>query len=566
MNALKLLLLLLFVVLSSGNKIKENDHTRNHRAAGDNVAEMDEIARSDAVYARMRSQLRLLDYFIGPKGPRVDIRQFVNWDKTIIIDHLFYVKPKTIWEVQRVVNAAALTGIHIRATGGGHTRSPLYPDEGQISMDVRELERHDGPRIELHKPNSERPYQTVTVITGVLEYELNEFLVKNGLSMLSQPLIVNATVGGMVASSTHGSSWSAPTWSGYVVEMRLVNARGRLRRFSKEKHPELMEALMCNLGMMGVMYDITIQVNGTLIAKVQNQYVPLEDLFYNQTNLKNVVTSHFLTEISWYPFNSVNPEEEAVFRHNKTVLNSWTVRRDLVWLRTIVLVDAVPDDHVIQGPVYLPTGGSISGGNETGILRGKGALNIAKLLPSVSYHYLVDAFPTILPPKHGSETSAAFVLNIDNSFSRPLRAFKFMAEKVENQIKSLGSSPMNAFLPRFLQNMDCLLCFGNNGIKQDDDSGRSMVIDFLAPPTQFGFYDTAADFVQQFRQEKIRPHWAKRHTDIPGIVDVIKETYGDNLEKFNQLKFDSGIDKCGLFMNSYLTEIFGRPQSYYKWC
>jgi hypothetical protein len=28
-------------------------------------------------------------------------------------------------------------------------------------------------------------------------------------------------------------------------------------------------------------------------------------------------------------------------------------------------------------------------------------------------HYLVGAFPTILPPKHGSETSAAFVLNID---------------------------------------------------------------------------------------------------------------------------------------------------------
>jgi hypothetical protein len=41
--------------------------------------------------------------------------------------------------------------------------------------------------------------------------------------------------------------------------------------------------------------------------------------------------------------------------------------------------------------------------------------------------------------------------------------------------------------------MDCLLCFGNDGIKQDDDSGRSMVIDFLAPPTQFGFYDTAAE-------------------------------------------------------------------------
>lgn len=68
-----------------------------------------------------------------------------------------------------------------------------------------------------------------------------------------------------------------------------------------------------------------------------------------------------------------------------------------------------------------------------------------------------------------------------------------MTEKVENQIKTIGSSPLNAFLPRFFQNMDCLLCFGNDGIKQDDDSGRSMVIDFLAPPTQFGFYDTAAE-------------------------------------------------------------------------
>lgn len=115
--------------------------------------------------------------------------------------------------------------------------------------------------------------------------------------------------------------------------MRLMDARGRLRRFTIESHTELMKALMCNLGMMGIMYDITIQVNGTLIAKVQNQFIPLEDLFYNQTNLRETVTSHFLTEISWYPFNSVTPEEEKVFIHNNTVLDSWRVGRDLVWLR-----------------------------------------------------------------------------------------------------------------------------------------------------------------------------------------------------------------------------------------
>lgn len=82
----------------------------------------------------------------------MDIRQFVNWDKTIILNNLFYVKPKTVWEVKRVIKAAAMSGLKVRATGLGFTRSPLYPDEGHISMDVRDLERHDGPRMELHKP------------------------------------------------------------------------------------------------------------------------------------------------------------------------------------------------------------------------------------------------------------------------------------------------------------------------------------------------------------------------------------------------------------------------------
>ena len=42
-------------------------------------------------------------------------------------------------------------------------------------------------------------------MTGVVEYDLNKFLVKNGLSVLTQPLIVNATIGGMLATSTHVS-------------------------------------------------------------------------------------------------------------------------------------------------------------------------------------------------------------------------------------------------------------------------------------------------------------------------------------------------------------------------
>ena len=39
-----------------------------------------------------------------------------------------------------------------------------------------------------------------------------------------------------------------------------MDSSGRLRRFTKERHPDIIRAAKCNLGMFGIMYDITIQV------------------------------------------------------------------------------------------------------------------------------------------------------------------------------------------------------------------------------------------------------------------------------------------------------------------
>jgi len=100
----------------------------------------------------MRSLHRILSFMVGNKGPRVEIRQFLNWDKTIKLDHVFYVRPITIFQVRAVIRGARMLGLRIRATGAGHTRSPMYTDEGHIMMDVRGLQRHDGQEMELHAP------------------------------------------------------------------------------------------------------------------------------------------------------------------------------------------------------------------------------------------------------------------------------------------------------------------------------------------------------------------------------------------------------------------------------
>lgn len=99
----------------------------------------------------MRSLLALLRMLLG-NSVQVQIMQFMNWDRTIEIDQVFYTAPKTIWEVRRIILAARQLGMRVRATGVGHSRSPLYVDEGNIMMDVRGLQRHDGPRIQLNQP------------------------------------------------------------------------------------------------------------------------------------------------------------------------------------------------------------------------------------------------------------------------------------------------------------------------------------------------------------------------------------------------------------------------------
>ncbi|GFS23596.1 D-arabinono-1,4-lactone oxidase-like [Elysia marginata] len=458
-----------------------------------NVRQVDEIGRSQMVYSSMRVLLTLLRMRLG-KSPQIEILQFNNWDKTIKVDQMFFVKPKTIFEVRKVIFAAKSLGMRVRATGAGHSRSPLYVDEGDIMMDVRELQRHDGPFIELNQENSVRSYKTITAMTSAHMFELNQFMTDNEVTILAEPLNDQETLGGMVAAGSHGSTYNAPAFPGIVVEMRLMDSMGRLRRFTIEKHPELMRALSLNLGTFGIMYDITFRVESAIKVKVENSFVKVGDIMLNKANLKRQVEGNMFGEISWFPFNTITPDEEAEYIRTGKVPDTWNAADDYLWIRTF---NPASDDeignHPIQGAITLDTKGSLSGGPSVGLLRAKGSLDLARRLPSFSFHYLVNAFPIIEPPRYGSETSAAFLLNIDTDFDRPYRAIKYLVEKTEEQIKRNGSTPMNALLPRFYKNSDCFLCFGNTEISMPGDNGHSVVIDFLAPPSQEGFYPAAAD-------------------------------------------------------------------------
>ena len=79
------------------------------------------------------------------------MESFSNWVGDQSQDWVLAVRPKTVTQVQAVVRAARTLGLRVRVAGSTHSWSPIFSDKGQVVVYVKQLERQDGPRIQLEK-------------------------------------------------------------------------------------------------------------------------------------------------------------------------------------------------------------------------------------------------------------------------------------------------------------------------------------------------------------------------------------------------------------------------------
>ncbi|GAQ87052.1 hypothetical protein KFL_003280060 [Klebsormidium nitens] len=85
------------------------------------------------------------------------------------------------------------------------------------------------------------------------QYEPGYFL--KGVSQ-----IMDVTVGGGVATSTHGSSQKHSTLSSQVVAIDVILANGTEKHFTKEDNPHLFKALQVNVGQLGIVTRLTFEI------------------------------------------------------------------------------------------------------------------------------------------------------------------------------------------------------------------------------------------------------------------------------------------------------------------
>ena len=139
--------------------------------------------------------------------------------------------------------------------------------------------------------------KTITVQSGVILKDVLEAIESVGWCIPCLPDINTITIGGALATGTHGTS--GKLLSEYMVACKLIIADGTIKTITQED--ELMNAVKVSLGMLGVMSTITFQCEPIYTLHVKerpendNEWLP---------KIKSRLKEHDFLRILWLPHTS----------------------------------------------------------------------------------------------------------------------------------------------------------------------------------------------------------------------------------------------------------------------
>src|SRR5205807_1963818 len=145
---------------------------------------------------------------------------------------------------------ATSAGLRVRAMGFGNSWAAhvVTPD---VLVNLCKLNR-------IHTIDTVN--KTVVVDAGVRLGNLTRALAERSLSLPSLSFLPDVTIGGAVATATHGTSPNWGTLSDFVRSMDVVLASGEVKKFGPESSPDELRAGRVAIGMLGVIVRLELQV------------------------------------------------------------------------------------------------------------------------------------------------------------------------------------------------------------------------------------------------------------------------------------------------------------------
>lgn len=207
-----------------------------------------------------------------------------NWDDTVRCEPAFLAAPTSVDQVQELVRGHA----RVRAVGYGHSYNN-FACSRDLMVQMTQL---DGV-LEL-----DAKHHTVTAQAGIRTRRLVDWLADQGWALPILPFYVDQTIGGAIATATHGSSLTLGSLSGIVKSLKMVMADGSVRVIT-EQDGDLMQAARTSVGFLGVIVEVTLAVVKDEVVRRETTFIDDDDLL-RDLKLAAVHALPYDTAQYWY--------------------------------------------------------------------------------------------------------------------------------------------------------------------------------------------------------------------------------------------------------------------------
>ena len=188
--------------------------------------------------------------------------------------NMLIVAPSNYDELLSCIDFAKKNNLKIAIKGGGNSFSGVNQYDGQLLVDVKNL-------------NS---IKTFDAENGVIEVEsglrignlLSKILPKNW-NVVGISGSLHDTIGGMISGNTHGKdSWKNGNFGHNVVSLKLLLANGKIIEIDESSHPELFSGVISGLGFLGIIFEVKLKLTpipSYMVETTYDQISNFDDLF-----------------------------------------------------------------------------------------------------------------------------------------------------------------------------------------------------------------------------------------------------------------------------------------------
>jgi FAD-linked oxidoreductase len=153
----------------------------------------------------------------------------------------------------------------LRVVGAGHSFSPLIETEGSlISLDALS----GGLSVDTQGLTARMP-------AGTKIHALGRPLLDAGVALVNQGDIDRQSIGGAIATGTHGTGPTLGSLSSELQSFRLVTAEGQVLDCSRASDPDIWAAACVSFGSLGVMTELTLNVRRAYKLRERQWLMPL---------------------------------------------------------------------------------------------------------------------------------------------------------------------------------------------------------------------------------------------------------------------------------------------------